>query len=265
MRRTLTRLSYLATAVALSLAAACGHQTSDTLGGPCSDSAPDVQCPTTCGSTQPVCSSGSWACPDVTPGVCPAQPDGGEDAGTCLGTPPQLPCGYNCGSEQWSTAFCLDGNWQCPVTLDLPACIEDAGGPDACSNYPPIACSNVSPCTGVYQIPACSGGDWYCEQVGQCEDGGQPYWDSGVPDAPPPSFSCGDLACDPATSYCQINTGGVAQPDGGAGSSYSCLPLPSSCNGLQPTCDCVEAFNGVSNNCGCVGENGEVIFTCAVP
>jgi hypothetical protein len=152
----------------------------------------------------------------------------------------------------------------CPElgVADCPA-PEDGGEPDACSTDIPIACAGITSCTGTYEIPSCTGGQWSCITVGECEDAGE---DAGVDAAPPPpaSFACGDLACDTATSYCQIDTGGAAQPDGGVQSWYACNPLPTFCgSGAALTCDC--GVQWLAPPCGCITDNGVMIVTCAEP
>ncbi len=245
MRRT---LCFLACAILPALLA-CGRQMSEELdaGGGCVQPAPsDLQCfAGTCGSASPVCNSGVWACPANEGLECPAE----DDAGGCSGNAPQLYCDVGCGQSGWYTAQCIGEQWSCPE-FDLPLCLEDAGGYDACAYGSPVACAGTSSC-GLY--PVCADGVWSCSDAGQCED------------AAPPSFSCGDLACDPATSYCQIDTGGPVLTDGGVGSSYQCVPLPQSCNGIQATCDCAAGGVPTGSGCGCVAENGDVIVTCVVP
>jgi hypothetical protein len=160
--------------------------------------------------------------------TCPSGPDlycPPPDGGGCTGPAPSIWCSDGCGDSYLTQATCSYGSWTCPL-LYGPVCIIDAGPYD-----------------------------------------GWPVWDGQV-DAnppPPPNFACGDLACNPSTSYCTIDTGGPVQEDGGVGSYYSCNALPTSCDAGAASCACVQAYQGVSPGCGCVEENGDVIITCAVP
>jgi hypothetical protein len=190
---------------------------------------------------------------DTNPG------DGGSPDGGCVyGDVPGVACEAPCGGGQVDPQ-CIDGIWQCPEYaggIDCPPPPEDAGV-DACS-YTVGACPGDPPCIGFYPTPVCENGNWSCQWSGVCEDGG-------VPDATTTLFACGDLACDPTLSYCQITTGGPVNEDGGTSSGYWCEPLPTSCAQGQATCDCVQAFGGVSNACSCIGQNGDVIVTCDYP
>jgi hypothetical protein len=183
-------------------------------------------------------------------GQAPGQ-DAGEDGGGCANAAPF--CGYGtCDTSDPIYANCLDGVWECPE-LGSPGCAEDAGY-DACSSDP-LQCP-PSGCPEVEQYPSCTEGQWTCISTGVCPpDAGQP----------PASFACGDLACDSATSYCQIETGGAALPDGGVQSSYACNALPAGCGtGAFVQCSCLSA-SGLSEQCGCLAYDGEMIVTCAVP
>jgi hypothetical protein len=192
------------------------------------------------------------------PGTSPGG-DAGEDGGGCIGSPPG--CGYGtCDTSDPLSAICFNGHWQCPE-LGFPDCPAADAGEDACSSEPPIACAGSSGCPGVYATPSCTGGQWSCVvTTPECPE------DAGVDAAPPPpaSFACGDLACDTSTSYCQIDTGGAAQPDGGVESSYACNPLPTFCgSGASLTCDCGVPW--LPTACGCITNNGVMIVTCAEP
>ncbi len=186
--------------------------------------------------------------------------DGGLNDGGCSNDIPTIACQLPCGGGTTGLE-CVNGTWECPSYdgVDCPPPPDD-GGPDACS-YTVGACSGISPCEGVYETPVCYDGTWSCEWNGVCEDGG-------APDAPyefdggQALFACGDQACDPTTSYCQITTGGPVNEDGGPSSGYWCEPLPSSCANTAATCDCVLAFEGVSSSCSCIGHGGDVILTC---
>ena len=191
--------------------------------------------------------------------------DGGEDAG-CPASQPKIAC-YGCNGEV--PLVCTEGAWVCPPS---PPCVsnpppEEAGvnpceGPYDCPVPPPQ-------CSGYYE-PVCTPGGWTCAFYGTCDGPDADLPDADIPDAVvsppdvnvgPPQFSCGDVACDPSVSYCQIDTGGVVE-DGGS-SSFLCLPLPPSCNGQEASCTCVQEGQELST-CGCIGQGADVIVTCAV-
>jgi hypothetical protein len=77
------------------------------------------------------------------------------------------------------------------------------------------------------------------------------------------SFTCGSIACDAGSAYCEtIKTDVPALP-----SNYSCRPLPASCRvsseGPAPTCACFPA--GTRCDFCSVGDvNGHLVFrrTC---
>jgi hypothetical protein len=83
--------------------------------------------------------------------------------------------------------------------------------------------------------------------AGPAPDGSGPLDAGPAPDADGPggSFACGASTCDGATEYCEVLTGGIPPPDGGAPGvvSSSCSPLPAACAGAA-TCACVEAAVG---------------------
>jgi hypothetical protein len=195
--------------------------------------------------------------------------DGGEDGGTCQGGI-DVQCIDPCGD--FVSPECVGGYWQCPtypIGVDCPLPPPIDAGLDACSNYPPIACVQPIGCNGVYTYAACEYGQWSCQTSGECEedvwspppfDDAQPPPDDAQP-PPPGYFSCGDTACDPAATYCQILTGGPVNDDGGSSTAYSCVGFQSACSG-EATCACA---GGLPPSCGCVAQNGDVIVTCAVP
>jgi hypothetical protein len=207
--------------------------------------------------------SGSVAPPHPTPG-----PDGGQDAGCSDNV--DVACIDPCGDPVPPT--CVSGYWQCPDygpgPVSCPIQIEDAG-PDACSPYPPIACPQPVQCPGIWSQAVCDNGEWSCQYFGQCEED---VWvptpfDAEPPPPPidaqpaPPYFSCGDTACDPTATYCQIMTGGPIVDDGGPlPPPFACAPLPPTCAG-EATCDCVS----VPVSCDCVAQSGDVIVTCVNP
>ncbi len=202
----------------------------------------------------------------VQKGPPPPPPD--NDAGGCPSGVPTVACTDCAGNP--IPIECVDGNWECPA-FGCPIQIQDAGY-DACSGPNNIACPSPENCPGAY-IPSCNGGVWTCVWDGEfCDDagydGGYPDGDPIYPDVvlppPPPLFSCGDVTCNPLTSYCQINTGGAA--DDAGTSFFGCEPLPATCE-FGGSCACVEASSppGPPNACDCVEQNGDVVVTCVVP
>ena len=129
-------------------------------------------------------------------------------------------------------------------------------------------CTGVQPLCGECGIVVgadCTSDGWQCPPAPPCADAGgpPPPEDGGNGEAVP----CGpSLLCDPTTSYCQVASGGIAPPDGGSDTSYSCLPFPADC-GPTPSCACLQS-NG--NACTCTevvsspGPN-EVQVTCDFP
>jgi len=218
------------------------------------------------------CGRGFSESPDGGPGPGddsgpgPGDDGGSPDGGGC-GAQPGFACSEPCGGG-YTEPECVDGTWQCPEYGGVD-CIEDGGpGPDACSSYPPFACAQKTGCTGVSlsSQPECENGNWTCVSTGECDDAEAPdAWPPPYDDGGPSLFACGDQACDPTQSYCQILTGGPVNPDGGPSSGYACISLPGSCTpGAAASCDCVQAWEGVST-CSCIAENGDVIMTCYVP
>jgi len=189
--------------------------------------------------------------------------DGGTVDGGCSTTSPPIDCETPCGGGAVE-AQCVDGAWQCPEFNGIACPAPDDGGVDACSESVG-ACAGVTPCTGMYETPVCENGIWSCEWTGVCEDGGEPDAPTPIDDAGESFFACGDQACDPSVSYCQITTGGPVNPDGGSSSGYWCEPLPTSCAPGAATCACLQAFGDVTSWCSCIGQDGDVIVTCDVP
>jgi hypothetical protein len=193
----------------------------------------------------------------------------GTDAG-CPGEEP--PCDTACPGEpvQNTPAQCVNGIWQC-LGYGTVCETEDAGPPDdasppddggpECGSSPPPGFYCPAPCSGAWGgYPSCDEGTWSCNIVECIPDGS--VLDSDPP--PPGLFACGDIACDPASSYCQIDTGG-AVPDGSAYSGYSCQPLPASCSGVG-TCGCALPDAGLGSvSCDCLAQGSDVIVTCTIP
>ncbi|HEY8038418.1 MAG TPA: hypothetical protein VIF15_01440 [Polyangiaceae bacterium] len=65
------------------------------------------------------------------------------------------------------------------------------------------------------------------------------------------------VACDPATSFCEVSYGPPG-PDGGSSPSYFCLPFNSPCDAGTPSCACAN----VGPFCTCVDDAGDVTVTC---
>ncbi|HEX8796524.1 MAG TPA: hypothetical protein VF765_36490 [Polyangiaceae bacterium] len=72
-------------------------------------------------------------------------------------------------------------------------------------------------------------------------------------------FACGSLQCDSATQYCSIVTGGVALPEGGSNTWYSCASFdggkgcPGGSSATSPgQCGCYQSSSGEVTNTECV-------------
>ena len=195
-----------------------------------------------------------------------------DDAGGCPSNVPTIAC-FGCDGNVVSLE-CVDGNWECPATPcpPPPPPIDDAGA-DACSSMPLLGCDVPEGCPENAAWPACIDGQWTCAfDGGGCWDAEPPpppfdasddANDFDVSPPPPPLFECGDIACDPATTYCQIDTGGAV--DDAGGSQFSCRPLPASCGGTA-TCACAQSGPTLPPGaCDCVEQGENVIVTCAVP
>jgi hypothetical protein len=192
-----------------------------------------------------------------------SDPDGG-----CVDSTDPVPACTDC-EGRLIAPVCVAGGWQCP----------EFGCPAQCGGSEPISCPvSPGPCSPTWTVQ-CLDNTWTCvEQVPVCDQldasDDAPYSpDADYPDAsvdggpdappPPPPFSCGNLGCDPTSSYCQITTGGPVNDDGGATSFY-CISLPTSCvPGGAPSCACIQADQGIG--CGCVEAGGEVTVTCEIP
>jgi hypothetical protein len=165
---------------------------------------------------------------------------------------------------------CVDGVWQCPLF----------GCPAGCGGSAYVTCpSSPGPCSPTWAAQ-CVNNAWTCvEEFPGCdptdaspiEPDAEYFPDGGPPDdapfadvtSPPEPFSCGNLGCDPASSYCQISTGGPVSEDGG-NTGFYCIPLPTSCPaGGQASCACIQADQGIG--CGCVEAAGDVTVTCEIP
>jgi hypothetical protein len=193
-------------------------------------------------------SESSHGSPNPTPGP----KDAGADAG-CSGGIPLILCAGPCGGEGTGPQ-CIDGTWQCPV-FNGPACPIDVDA--GCAGTAPVCPQD---CAGEGTQAVCFEGEWSCFGTA-CADAGAP--DAATDDADAaPLFACGDLACDPTASYCEIVAGGPVLADGGTPTTYSCNPLPAACVG-EATCGCIEGVQGAG--CGCVASDGRVIETCEAP
>jgi hypothetical protein len=178
-------------------------------------------------------------------------PDGGDDAG--CGPIPLIACETGCGQYNGGPQ-CVNGTWACPTFEGSGCPVEvDAGG---CAGPAP-ACPTSCPGQGTQAF--CAGDQWTCLDTACAPDASPPPLDA----SPDPLFACGDSACDPETSYCQIVAGGPVLDDGGTPSAYSCNPLPASCGAGTATCACIAAIEG--EGCGCVASGGKVIETCELP
>jgi hypothetical protein len=204
-----------------------------------------------------------------------APPPVPEDASTCPAAVPDIYC-IGCGTSGVDLV-CVGGNWECP-SVDCPEPGPGPGpgpvppppspvdgGPDACASGSPFACTSPVGCIGAY-LPTCSNGQWACVWDGEAcglEAGAPEAGPPGDADPPPPSkFSCGNTACDPTTSYCQITTGGAVDD---AGSSLVCAPLPTACTGAA-SCACIQAGQELSPiPCDCIEQGGDVVITCVAP
>jgi hypothetical protein len=202
------------------------------------------------------CPPGAYCPPTPQPG-----PDAGPDASTCDGIPePQCP---GCDGTTLA-AECANGVWGCP-SIGCP--IQDAG----CSGEPVPPCpAPTGPCGPYYEVE-CVANQWTCVDVGGVciDDGGTDapiiIDDAGtdapiiIDDAgPPPAFACGNLGCEPSSSYCEVTTGGPVD----AGSAFACPLLPTACNGGPATCACLGL---IGQGCGCVEQHGDVTLTCELP
>jgi hypothetical protein len=187
--------------------------------------------------------------------------DAGSDAG-CGPAEPAIACETPCGGGT-TPPECVNGGWQCPDYAGYGECpIEpDAGDDDAGGCAGPAPACHLY-CVGEGAQPVCIGNLWTCDYTACIEDSGEPDAPSPI-DASDPPFACGDTACDPDTSYCEIFSGGPVPEDGGTSTTYSCEKLPSSCSPGAATCACVGGFQGAG--CGCIAQNGKVIETCDVP
>jgi hypothetical protein len=192
------------------------------------------------------------------PGLdCPVHPQPVPDAGvdaqpTCESTAPGPVC-TGCNGEPIS-GECFDGVWSCP---ELGCPIEiDAG----CSGGPVPACPAPSGSCGPYYQLECVSNQWTCVDVGgACFDAG-PDSPIEIYDASPqPPFACGNLGCDPSTSYCQITTGG---PVDAGNTTFACDLLPSACGSGPATCACIGL---IGQGCACVEQHGDVTLTCELP
>jgi hypothetical protein len=210
---------------------------------------------------------------DAGPGPGPdGGPGPGPDGGCDYTDPSPGPECTDCYGNPVAP-FCIGGTWQCPE-YGCPIELPDAG----CENSPPVPCPSgpIGECAP-YWTQQCNGNQWTCvEQFPDCDvvspppifDATPPPDDAGPPpdDAttPPGLFSCGNLGCDPATSYCQITTGGTVGSEDAGSTDFYCIPLPSSCASDTPaSCACVQAVQGIG--CGCVQAQGEVTVTCLIP
>jgi hypothetical protein len=203
---------------------------------------------------------------DSDSGVAPPHPtphdDAGDDGGcgSSIFNGTSTSCTDPCGNPIPPT--CFGGEWQCPDDSDpgeISCSPPEDAGPEGGGCTGIFVCDQIPPCPEVWYEQVCVNDSWACQPVGTCgvEDSGPP--------PPPPDFSCGNLACDPSTSYCQITTGGAILEDGGTPTGFSCLPLPSTCSGIAASCECVESGQELAPACDCVSESGDVIVTCAVP
>lgn len=76
--------------------------------------------------------------------------------------------------------------------------------------------------------------------------------------APADSFQCGTGFCDSATQLCTVTGNDTPSPPP---FFYSCGPLPASCGGVTPSCDCA---GDTATGCGgtCEEVDGGVVIHC---
>ncbi len=221
---------------------------SDPDGGCATNTDPGPEC-TGCNGepVSPVCQDGQWQCPLFG---CPVELDGGS----CNDEPE--PACTDCFGNPVAPS-CEEGQWLCPV-YGCPIEVDASG----CGLAPPPCPAPPQGCTVSAE---CYDGQWSCGTM--CLDAGPdvvlpPPYDAGPP--PPPPFACGTVGCDPTWSYCQITTGGPRARGRCGGSSFQCIPFPTTCSYGQPiTCDCIQKAQGIG--CGCVAAGGEVTVTCEIP
>jgi hypothetical protein len=202
--------------------------------------------PCNAGTTAPTCINETWECPGVGSDC--------EDAGSPCG-PTTEECELPCGGG-FTGPVCTTTGWQCPV-FNGGICPEDAG---PCGAPPPDFCKSDDPCTD-WSLQCLAGGAWACVPTPiACSDASTD--DASPEDAGEALFACGSSACDPGATFCAIVVGGPVADDGGASSSYYCLPLPTTCAGESASCACVSAGEQSPGACGCIQSSDHVIVTC---